>query len=84
MKTTLAAAAVAATILAVRALAQLPPAAYAGPLWDRITQPVKCVGHYAVLPAFTGRSDGPAGTYTWWNAETGTCEIGGAKSGPQF
>lgn len=76
-----------AATLAVAALpahAALPADAYAGPLWDRIWKPARCVAEYAVLPEFTGRSDGPAGTYVWWNARTGKCEVGGAAAGPRL
>ena len=76
--------AVAGALSIPTAQAALPAEAYEGPFLDRLWKPATCVPAYKVLPAFTGRSDGPAGTYVWWNARTRKCETAGAAAGPLF
>lgn len=70
-------------VSSIPANAELPREAYAGSIGPRITQPFKCIGGYVVLPAFMGTGQ-RAGTYVWFNAATGMCEVGGSAKGPQF
>lgn len=84
MKTILFAAVLASLALAPNASAQLPPDAYQGTLWQRITAGFPCVGQHAVLPQFI-RPGEPAGVY--WYAKPGgdgVCIKGGSAGGPQF
>lgn len=64
--------------------AALPPDAYTGSFFDRLTRPVTCVPYtiknnqLLVLPEIIfGSGHAKPGSYIWYNMTTGKCEQGG-------
>jgi hypothetical protein len=74
----------AALLVPISASAALPPDAYQGDVWSRVTAGFRCVGQHVILPQFI-RAGQPAGVY-WYAVPNGpgACVQGGAAAGPQF
>lgn len=90
-KTIFGLAAMLAVALATPALAALPPAAYAGDFWERITGGFTCVGQTISTPSklvlpktLFGSGYEPAGVYYYWDNVAKACVRGGAAAGPQL